>query len=237
MIIECLFPSVASLFGEHGNITYLKQTFPQATVYETDLSESPRFLSEKVDLVYMGPMSERAQRKIIDLLMPYRLRIKERMDEGNYFLITGNAVDIFGTSIEYEDVGVVKALDLFPFTTKLKMLARFNCMVMGEFEHMTLVGHKTQFSMSYGDFKEHMFFKVSKGIGMNSSIMEEGIRYHNFFATQMIGPMFVLNPHFTQWFFNRLANQEVTLPYKEALLLAYEQRVKDFTLVNEAIYE
>lgn len=237
MIIEFLFPDVASLYGEHGNITYLKQTFPEATFYFTDLSEIPRFLSEDVDLVYMGPMSERTQRKIIQILLPFRNRIKELMDEGKYFLITGNAVDVFGTSIEYEDVGVIKALDLFPFTTRLKMLGRFNCMVMGEFEGRTLVGHKTQFSMSYGDFKEHMFFLVSKGIGMNPTIMEEGIRYKNFYATQMIGPMLVLNPHFTQWFLNRLTGQEVNLPYKDVLILAYEQRIKDFISVKDAIYE
>lgn len=237
MIIEFLYPTVASLYGEHGNLTYLRQTFPEATFVSTDFTDTPRFLSGEVDLVYIGPMSERSQRKIMNILRPYVARIRELIENGQYFLVTGNAVDMFGTSIEYEDIGVVEALNLFPFTSKLTMLGRFNCMVMGTFEGMKLVGHKTQFSMSYGDFKENMFFKVDKGIGMNPKTMEEGIRYHNFFATQMIGPMLVLNPHFTQWLFNRVANREVILPYKDALLLAYDRRVEDFTEVKESIYE
>lgn len=237
MIIEFLYPTVASLYGEHGNLTYLRQTFPEATFISTDFTDTPQFLSGNVDLVYIGPMSERSQRKIMDLLRPHRKRIMELIENDQYFLVIGNAVDMFGTSIEYEDVGIVDALNLFPFTSKLNMLGRFNCMVMGTFEDMTLVGHKTQFSMSYGDFKEHRFFKVEKGIGMNPQTMDEGIRYHNFFATQMIGPMLVLNPHFSQWLFNRIAKREVTLPYKDALIQAYEHRLKDFKNVKDAIYD
>ena len=60
MKIEILFPEYANLFGDMGNILYLKACLPQAEFMETAMNDAPRFLSEPVDLIYMGPMSEAA---------------------------------------------------------------------------------------------------------------------------------------------------------------------------------
>ena len=97
MKIEYLFPEHCNLFGDPANIKYLSQCLPTAQIIETHFTEEPRFLTEKVDLVYMGGMTEDMQEQIAAKLMPYRDRIKELIEEGQVFLVTSNAVELFGT--------------------------------------------------------------------------------------------------------------------------------------------
>ena len=100
MKIEILFPEYANLFGDMGNILYLKACLPQAEFIETAMNDAPRFLSEPVDLIYMGPMSEAAQEKIIARLMPCKEKMQELIEAGTCFLFTGNAVETLYQEIE-----------------------------------------------------------------------------------------------------------------------------------------
>ena len=103
MRIEILFPETANLFGDLGNVRYLRSCLPQGEFVETALNEEPRFLTEPMDLVYLGPMTERTQEKVIEKLMPHKERIRELIEQGRVFLFTGNALEVLGTSIEKED--------------------------------------------------------------------------------------------------------------------------------------
>ena len=58
---------------------------------------------EKMNLVYMGPMTERMQEQVIRKLMPLKEKIQKAIDDGTVFLFTGNALEIFGDYIENED--------------------------------------------------------------------------------------------------------------------------------------
>ena len=78
MKIEILFPEYCNLFGDYGNMMYLKACLPDAEFIETSMNSEPLFVTEKPNLIYMGPMTERVQEKVIRKLMPY----KERIDSG-----------------------------------------------------------------------------------------------------------------------------------------------------------
>lgn len=110
MRIEVLFPEFCNVFGETGNIRYLKMCLPNAEFIETGVNEKPAFVSENVDLIYMGPMTERAQEKIIKRLLPYKNKIEELIEKGVCFLFTGNALEILGKYIEDEDGRKIEAL-------------------------------------------------------------------------------------------------------------------------------
>ena len=86
MRIEILFPETANLFGDLGNVRYLRSCLPQGEFVETALNEEPRFLTEPMDLVYLGPMTERTQEKVIEKLMPHKERIRELIEQGRVFL-------------------------------------------------------------------------------------------------------------------------------------------------------
>ena len=55
MIIEMLYPELSNLYGDSANIKYLKDSFPEIEIIETNIGERPTFLNMgKVDLVYRG---------------------------------------------------------------------------------------------------------------------------------------------------------------------------------------
>ena len=94
-VIEALYPEVCNLFGDTGNLRYLKLCLPQATFIETALNDEPYFVHHPVSMIYLGPMSEHTQCIIISKLAPYRERIAECIANGVTFLATGNAMEVF----------------------------------------------------------------------------------------------------------------------------------------------
>ena len=47
-----LYPELSNLYGDSANIKYLKDSFPEIEIIETNIGERPTFLNKgKVDLV------------------------------------------------------------------------------------------------------------------------------------------------------------------------------------------
>lgn len=220
MKIEVLYSEAANLYGDLFNIKYLEQTIPDLTVYYTGLNDRPKFTDEKIDLIYMGPMMERFQEVIIKKLMPYREKIKELIENDVVFLITGNALEIFGSKIDDTE-----ALGIFETTAKRNFSKHHNSCFIGKFEDMYMVGFKSQFGSSYNN--SHPFISVVNGYGLNNDDKFEGIKYRNFFGTYLIGPLLVYNPPFTEYLL-KLLNQNVEIAYKDSVYKAYEIRKEEY---------
>jgi CobQ-like glutamine amidotransferase family enzyme len=228
MIIEILYPEIASLYGEQGNQDILRQSLPDATFIKTTFAATPAFVSQKVDLILMGPSSEEDQLRIIETLLPYKTILEDCIRQGTHFLLTGNAMDAFcmylidDTGKRHEGLGI---LDCY---VKQDLWHRYNGFVSGTFQGFEIVGHKSQFSMVFGDNTGNAFFPVKRGIGLNRESVLEGIHDHNFYATSMLGPILVLNPLFTKHLFRELGLGDVSLPFEADLMAAYQCRVKEF---------
>lgn len=220
MKIEVLYSEAANLYGDLFNIKYLEQTLPDAQVIYTGLNDTPAFVSEKVDLIYMGPMMERFQQVIIEKLMPYREKIKELIENDVVFLITGNALEIFGSKIDD-----MEALGIFETTAKRNFAKHHNSCFIGKFEDMYMVGFKSQFGQSYNN--SHLFISVANGYGLNNDDKFEGIKYRNFFGTYLIGPLLVYNPPFTQYLL-KVLGQDAEIAYKDSVYKAYEIRKEEY---------
>ena len=92
MRIEVLFPERCNLYGDLSNVEYLKRCLPQAEFVETSLQEEPRFAKEPVDLVYLGPMTERTQELVLERLRLHRERLEELIVEDGSVLSTSFSV-------------------------------------------------------------------------------------------------------------------------------------------------
>ena len=103
MKIEILFPEICNLYGELENVSYLRKSCDEAEIIETSVNSVPYFVNEEPDLIYMGTMTEKMQLLVIEKLRPYIGRIRELIDRGVHFLITGNALEVFGRYIEDAD--------------------------------------------------------------------------------------------------------------------------------------
>ena len=256
MKIEVLFPEICNLYGDLANIRYLKECLPDAEVINTSLQTRPRFLEEPVDLVYMGTTTENGQILALDQLRFYREQIMEQIDKGTNFLITGNAMELFGERIEEDGEEVCRGLGVFPGIARRSSVNRFNSLFLGTFEPgpkagqdgteeegpITVVGFKSQFGHTFceeGDTGlDHLaLFTPERGPGMNRYAKGEGIRINNFFATYVIGPLLILNPPFTKWYIrNRLGAPIEELAFEAAATDSYNGRVEEYSDPKTGLY-
>lgn len=235
MRIEVLFPEVGNLYGELGNVRCLRESLPDAEIIETSLNDEPLFIHEDVDLVYMGTMTEKSQGIVVNKLMLYKNEIEKKIESGMNFLITGNALEVFGKNIYENDVLVLECLGIFDFESRRDKRKRYNCIYVGEFdngaEKVDIVGFKSLFGFAYGEaFKNNRFVNTKVGYGINREVKEEGLHVNNFIATYITGPILILNPLFTKWLIQEKLGDKNALPaFYEDAMNAYEYRLKEYT--------
>lgn len=179
MIIEVLFPEICNLYGDLGNVDYLKQSLLNAQkkveVINTSLKDEPYFNNNKVDLIYMGTTTEKGIELSIKALSPYKDKLKKLIDDGQFILLTGNAIDVFGTYIDSDEASGesfskecvenltdskfkvrLKGLDILKTHSEYHMLRRHNSFYLGEFNSdgdkgIKIVGYKSIFGHTYAD--------------------------------------------------------------------------------------
>lgn len=226
MKIEILFPEFCNLFGDMFNMKYLKMCLPNAEFIETALDSEPAFAKQDVNFIYLGPMTENTQEKVIKKLMPFKDRINELIEKNVVFLFTGNAVEILGKYIENEDGTRIDGLEIFDVYSKRDMMHRHNSYFVGKYEDIEIVGFKSQFTMMYGDNTSEYFIEAQKGIGINKESKLEGIRRNNFIGTYLLGPILILNPLFTKKVLETMG-QVPKIALEDDVMAAYEARLKE----------
>lgn len=232
MIVEVLFHEVCGLYGDSQNPTYLQKTLPDAQFIYTELTQEPYFIANTPDFIYIGSMSESTQRKVIEKLLPLKDRLLELIDAGTVILATGNAGEIFTKHISYVTEKIeTDALGIFDLTVKTDLFNRYNGKVLGQFQNMTIVGFRSQFSFLYGDNADCYFVECTRGNGINPESKLEGMRKNNLICTQILGPILPLNPLFCEYLIQQCGGNEQAA-YREAAMAAYNQRVKEFNDPN-----
>lgn len=227
MRIEILFPEFGNYFGDSGNIRYLQACAPEAEFISTDNRSVPKFVTEDVDMIYIGSMSEKKQEIAVKRLLPYKDRLHELIEKGVIVLATGNAIELFGGYIN-DGEEKIPMLGMFLFySDRYIREIRYNSMFIGKYNELKIVGYKSQFSCLRGSF-EHPFIQVIGGYGNDHDDLAdkvEGINYKNFFATYLLGPFLVLNPLFTKHLL-KLMGHSGDLAFEEEAMAAYNERVE-----------
>ena len=234
LTVEMLFPEIANLHGDNANITYLAQCRPDARIVRTSLTDTPAFVEGSVDLVYLGPLTELGQLKAIERLRPHRERIEALIEAGTTFLFTHNALEVLGTRIRNDEMDYdVPGVGVFELESTLRMFGRYSGKVMGTVpevgsEH-PIVGYKSQFSMVTAEDSLPGFLTADRGIGRTRGTAVEGVRRNNFIGTSLIGPLLIINPHFTRSLLAQLdPDTEPVLAHERFALTAYDARLADF---------
>ncbi|MCL2736811.1 MAG: hypothetical protein FWD75_09340 [Propionibacteriaceae bacterium] len=227
MKIEVLYPEVCCLYGDKANWLYLQRCLPDAEVIRTALTDTPRFAAEDVDLIYIGSMSEASQELLIDLLWPYRDRLREIMDAGRTtILLTGNALELFGTFIRREDGTRKEGLGLLPLHAVRQAPTRFNSLIMGDADGTTVVGYTSRFSHAYPDADLPGLVTVQMGVGLNPDTRIEGIHSGRLYATYILGPLLIANPDVTKRLLAELGAPD-DLPFEAETYRAYEKKLAE----------
>ena len=228
MVIEILFPEVCGLYGDSQNETYLRATVPDAQFITTAITDTPYFAENDPDMILIGSMSEAIQRRVIEKLLPLKARIEALIEKGTPILATGNAGEIFAKHISYLTEKLeADGLGIFDLTVKTDLFDRYNGKVLGEFNDLTIVGFRSQFSFLYGDNTNCYFVKCIRGDGINRESKLEGMRKNNLICTEILGPILPLNPLFCEYLLS-LSGISAAAAYKEAAMNAYNQRLEEF---------
>lgn len=223
--IEILFPELCGIYGDKMNMTYLGKCSKNIKFIETNHNDKPYFLNHKVDMIYIGPMTEDKQEMFLNLLLPYKDKIKELIENNIVFFITGNALELFGKYI-LDGKRKIECLGIFDYYAKRDISDVFNYQGIGKFLDNEIIIHQVQFSACYGKFK-YPFILKDNGFGMNSEYSNQGIHYKNFYATYSLGPFLITNPLFTQHLLQILGLKD-EIAFKDDIIKAYKDRLSRF---------
>lgn len=227
MVIEILYKDLTNIYGDIGNIKILEKNLPDAKFVYTAVKDTPYFVNNKVDMIYMGSFPDEYLDIILKSLSKYKSKLKEQIEKNVLVLFTGTAFEICGSYIE-EGGSKKSTLSLFEdvyfICDKDK---RHNSLFVGTFNNTKIVGNKSQFTFMYGDNK-YPFITAKEGcMGMNKDSRCEGIHYKNFFGTQVLGPILILNPLFLKYILKNLTKMKKI--YLEDLMMeAYNNRLNEF---------
>ena len=229
MKVEILF-SELYLYGDLFNAKFLTKMLPQADFYWTSYQEEPAFAKEKVDLIYIGSLPDHLHGTILTKLRPYLSRLTSLLEGSTILFASGNAADLLGQSLD-QDGRVTQGLGLAPYRSKGSLGYRYNSWLMGTFASsegpIPVIGNKSEFSLLYMEDTTDAFFTLKQGLGLNHEGKAEGYHKGNIYATKMLGPFFIMNPLFSEYFLrNILGVKDGQLPYKEELLTAFHARSK-----------
>ena len=222
--IEVLYPEFSNLYADLKNIEYLEKCNKNIKVIYTHVSDEPYFINHKVDMIYMGSMSDSKIESCIKVLSVYKKQLKDLIDDNVLFLITGNALEVFSSYIEVNNKKI-DGLNIFDYYIEKDMKKKHASWFIGKYEDIDMVGNRNQFGKCY-NIKDEFIHKTG-GYGIDLESDNEGIHYKNFYATYLLGPLLILNPLFTKYILNKLGLKE-DLFMEEDAMMAYERRRDHF---------
>lgn len=205
IVIAHLYYDLCNLYGENGNVKALKYQLEaqgiEVIVKFLTIDDELNF--DSYDFVYIGMGTEDNQKLALKHLLPYKKEIKEKIKDGKFFLVTGNAIELFGKSILDRNEKRHKALNIFPYNAKEEIFRMADeALVTCDFIDKPILGFQNQGSVIKDN--ENPMFRVIKGIGSFPKSTKEGIHKHNFYGTYLIGPILVRNPELLKYFVKEL---------------------------------
>ena len=176
----------------------------------------------------MGAGTESAQLVALEDLRRYTDAIGAALARGVVVLATGNAMELFGSSITSPDGTAHAGLGLFPFRTTVSDTARIqgDCLAVGAATGQTAVGFVNKASQTTE--VAHPLFHMEHGPGNAADTAEDGAWEGSFYGTHLIGPLLMKNPHVNAYF-TELLCRRAGLPY-QAQDCPHEQRAYEVTL-------
>lgn len=193
--IAHLYYDLMNLYGDNGNLKALKlQLDSQEVKTKIEfLTIGDKIDFSKYDFIYIGPGTEHNQKLVLKDLLKYKKQIQDAINNNKFFLITGNAFDLFGKYIVEENEKKLKTLNIFKFYTineNFRLVDETIAIEQGSKDW--ILGFQNQGSTMHD--LDNPWFEITKGIGSYPNSKTEGLHYNNFYGTYLIGPILVRNP-------------------------------------------
>lgn len=186
-----LYYDLMNLYGEIGNIkvlTYhLKNQGIKVNIKNLSIDDDINF--DELDLIYIGSGTNNNQLLVLNDILKYKEDIHKYYNDNKFFLITGNAIELFGEQIIDIDNNVHEGLKLFDYYTKENKKRIVNeVYIPSLFTKDNILGFNNHFGSIYKD---------------NIKLDNKFIFNNNFYGTYTLG-LLPRNPSFTKYFIKQL---------------------------------
>lgn len=231
--IAHLYYDLMNLYGENGNTRVLcKRLEDQGLKVEVHfLSIDDKLDFSLYDFFYIGSGSEENEMLVLKHLEKYKEEIKNAIKQGKFFLVTGNAIELFGNKIILLDGNEVKTLGIFDYDSKVtdfRIIGEqvYTCPLIKE----KIIGFQNRNTV-INDYQNSLFNVIS-GTGYKPKVMQEGIKENHFYGTYLLGPLLVRNPYLLDEIVKEIVKSH-KLSYKEikkddVSYKAYHEYIKNF---------
>ena len=229
--IAHLYYDLMNLYGESGNIKALEKGFNDQKMYtEVDcLTINDKIDFKKYDIYYMGCGSETNQLIVINDIIKYKDKIKKAIEDGKYFIFTGNSYELLGKHIEKVTGEKIETLNIFDFYSKSvdKRIIGEEIMETKLFKEPVIGFQNRQCVLNN---KDNHLFEIINGHADNYKSHYEGIHYKNLFATYNLGPILIRNPIFKDYIIKSVLEEKDILFESISSIdeKAYNEYVKNF---------
>jgi CobQ-like glutamine amidotransferase family enzyme len=226
-----LFPKLLSLYGEYGNMVVLHSILEKNGYdVQVDSYEDGTLTLDSYDLVYVGTGTEDNLMEAIRRLMPYAAEIKASVAGNTRWLVTGNAMTLFGTAVTRYGA-VTQALGCFDYTSAIEDDRRYLGDVLTEAAFgCPLVGFINSSSVFTGITTPLLTLKLNANLGNDKKSNDDGIRAGNFYGTQLIGPVLAKNPHFLCYLCKELTGETFTIDADANIQKAYQVAINELSV-------
>lgn len=186
-----LYYDLMNLYGEIGNIkvlTYhLKNQGIKVNIKNLSIDDDINF--DELDLIYIGSGTNNNQLLVLNDILKYKEDIHKYYNNNKFFLITGNAIELFGEKIIDIDNNIHEGLKLFDYYTKENKKRIVNeVYIPSLFTKENILGFNNHFGSIYKD---------------NIKLDNKFIFNNNFYGTYTLG-LLPRNPSFTKYFIKQL---------------------------------
>lgn len=230
--IAHLYYDLMNLYGENGNTRVLCKAFEkqglEVSVHFLTIDDKISF--DAYDIYYIGTGSEENQVFVNHDLLKYKKEIKEAIEKGKFFIVTGNAIELFGKQINRLDGTALKTLNVFDYECNVT-----DFRIIGEqYYSSTLLDKKIIGFQNRQTVMKNCYdnlFNVIKGTGYQPKVMFEGVHKNNFFGTYLLGPLLVRNPYVLDVIVKQVLsskNIKYTSLEEDVMYKAYHEYLKNF---------
>lgn len=195
IVIGHLFYDLLNLYGESGNIMALKQALETQGI-DVELKnisiDNDKWNLQELDFVYIGTGTENNQKIALEYLKEHKEEIIQVIENNKFFLVTGNAIELFGKYIvdENEKLETLGIFDYYTKRTKNRVVSE--CVFKFKEIEAKILGFENHQGKTIES--NSPMFTVEKGFGSEENSAKEGYMKDNFYATYLIGPLLVRNP-------------------------------------------
>lgn len=226
--IAHLYYDLMNLYGDNGNLKALEQQLIHQNIKckIEFLTIDDKINFSKYDFIYIGPGTDYNQQLVLKDLLKHKKEIQKAIENNTFFLITGNAFDLFGKYILTENNKKIKTLNIFDFYSINESFRLVDEVVAKDkISNDLILGFQNQRSTMHN--LENQIFEIIKGIGSYPNSKSEGLQYNNFYGTYMIGPILVRNPKLLKCLTKKLVLSKFPKFKFKPFQLSIEQKAYD----------